>query len=58
MARERQRFKVACIGDLPVGQMRLVEVNGREVGVIRLHSVGKRPLTAAAVEGWRRAAHA
>jgi nitrite reductase/ring-hydroxylating ferredoxin subunit len=38
MARERQRFKVGCSGDLPVGQMKLVELNGREVGVIRLHS--------------------
>ena len=31
MARQRQRFKVGCSGNLPVGQMKLVELNGREV---------------------------
>jgi nitrite reductase/ring-hydroxylating ferredoxin subunit len=38
MAREKQRHKIGRSRDFAVGDMKLVVLNGREVGVIRLRS--------------------
>jgi nitrite reductase (NADH) small subunit len=38
MAREKLRHKIGRSRDFAVGEMKLVELNGREVGVIRLHN--------------------
>ena len=38
MAREKQHHKIGRSQDFSVGEMKLVELNGREVGVIRLHN--------------------
>jgi nitrite reductase (NADH) small subunit len=37
MPREGQRRTIGKSGDFAVGQMKLVEVDGRKIGVIRLH---------------------
>ena len=37
MRRERQRHKIGKSEDFSVGEMKLVKVGAREVGVIRLH---------------------
>ena len=38
MAREKRRHKIGRSRDFSVGEMKLVVLNGREVGVIRLHN--------------------
>ena len=38
MARERQRITIGSVDEFPAGQMKLISANGREIGVIRLHS--------------------
>ena len=38
MARERKRFTVGSSGDFSVGRIKFVELDGREVGVIRLNN--------------------
>ena len=38
MARENQRHRVGQSQDFVIGEIRLVELAGREIGVIRLHS--------------------
>jgi nitrite reductase (NADH) small subunit len=38
MAREKQRHKIGRSRDFSVGEMKLVVLNGREVGVIRLRN--------------------
>jgi 3-phenylpropionate/trans-cinnamate dioxygenase ferredoxin subunit len=37
MAREKQHRNIGRSKDFPVGEMKLVELGGREIGVIRLH---------------------
>jgi 3-phenylpropionate/trans-cinnamate dioxygenase ferredoxin subunit len=44
MAREKQRFRVGSSSDFSIGKIRLVELNGREVGVVRLRSGELRAL--------------
>ena len=36
MARDRQRLTIGKSQDFPVGEMRLMELKGRQIGVIRL----------------------
>lgn len=38
MAREKQHHKIGRSQDFSVGEMKLVELDAREVGVIRLHN--------------------
>lgn len=37
MVHERQRFKIGNSSDFVVGELKLVEVSKREIGVVRLH---------------------
>ena len=34
----RQRITIGSVDEFPAGQMKLISANGREIGVIRLHS--------------------